>query len=82
MKYWVVATEEPVPEHAPMFNRATNLRHYLAEHPEEPGALLYWWYGEDLVEVAFHSREEILAGGATKAKRGATLEWLSARGMV
>ncbi len=90
MKYWT--TDEPKgspfwekprdPEATGwLYTRIGDLRRYLNEHPEVPGA--YRWhsaYGD--MDVEFQPREMILAkGGGQRARRGHTTRWGRARGM-
>ena len=80
MRYWTAGKTEDL--HAPMFRRITDLRRYLLAHPECPGALFYTWYHGDLAEVTFQARDQLLAKGAGKAQRGATVSWQCSRGVV
>ncbi len=91
MKYW--QTKEPPssaywqrPRPAGstgwIFVRVGDLRRYLREHPEVPGAYRYWTVGNDDVGRDWYSREELLApGGGRRAMRGHTLRWGRAHGM-
>lgn len=65
-----------------IFTRIGELRKYLREHPEVPGAYRWWSSGNDDVERAYYTREELLAKGAGKrVTRGHTTRWGRARGM-
>ncbi len=92
MKYWT--TDEPKgspfwekprdPEATGwLYTRIGDLRRYLNEHPEVPGAWRWWTVGDDTIERAWYSREELLApGGGRRAMRGHTLRWGRAHGML
>ena len=64
------------------FMRIGDLRRYLREHPEVPGAYRWWTSGNDDVERAYYTREELLAQGAGKrVTRGHTVRWGRSRGL-
>jgi hypothetical protein len=65
-----------------IFTRIGELRKYLREHPEVPGAYRWWTSGNDDVGQEYYTREELLAQGAGKrVTRGHTVRWGRSRGL-
>ncbi len=80
-KFWATPRDEGA--RGWIFARIGELRKYLREHPEVPGAWRWWTSGNDDVGQEYYTRDELLAPGAGKrVTRGHTVRWGRARGLA